>query len=48
MVPHAHGEWLARNVANARTHLMPGEGHLSLVAIKTGDILDDLTDMAGL
>jgi pimeloyl-ACP methyl ester carboxylesterase len=48
MVPYAHGEWLARNVAGARAHLMPGEGHLSLVATAIGDILDDLTAMAGL
>ena len=48
MVPCAHGEWLARNVAGARAHLMPGEGHLSLVATAMGDILDDLTGMAGL
>jgi pimeloyl-ACP methyl ester carboxylesterase len=46
MVPYAHGEWLARNVAGARAHLMPGEGHLSLVATAIGDILDDLTGMA--
>jgi pimeloyl-ACP methyl ester carboxylesterase len=45
MVPYAHGEWLARNVAGARAHLMPGEGHFSLAI---GGILDDLIDMAGL
>lgn len=48
IVPCAHGEWLARNVAGARADLMPGEGHLSLIATKIGDILDDLTDMPGL
>jgi pimeloyl-ACP methyl ester carboxylesterase len=48
MVPYPHGEWLACNMADARAHLMPGEGHLSLVATKIGYILDDLTDMAGL
>jgi pimeloyl-ACP methyl ester carboxylesterase len=48
MVPCAHGEWLARYVTGARAHLVPGEGHLTLVAIKIGDILDDLTGMAGL
>jgi pimeloyl-ACP methyl ester carboxylesterase len=48
MVPYAHGEWLARHVAGARAHLMPGEGHLTLVTTKIGDIVDDLTDMAGL
>jgi pimeloyl-ACP methyl ester carboxylesterase len=48
MVPYAHGQWLAQNVTGARAHLMPGEGHLSLVAIHLGEILDDLTRMAGL
>jgi pimeloyl-ACP methyl ester carboxylesterase len=48
MVPYAHGEWLACHVTGARAHLMPGEGHLTLVATKMGDIVDDLTDMAGL
>jgi pimeloyl-ACP methyl ester carboxylesterase len=48
MVPFAHGEWLARNVAGARARLMPGEGHLSLVVTAIGDILDDLIDVAGL
>jgi pimeloyl-ACP methyl ester carboxylesterase len=45
MVPYAHGEWLARNVAGARAHMQPGQGHFS---IAIGDILDDLIDMAGL
>ena len=48
MVPYTHGEWLARHVTGARARLMPGEGHLSLAATAIGDILDDLTDMAGL
>jgi pimeloyl-ACP methyl ester carboxylesterase len=31
MVPPGHGRWLAANVAGAEAHLLPGEGHLSLV-----------------
>jgi pimeloyl-ACP methyl ester carboxylesterase len=48
MVPCAHGEWLARHVTGAHAHLIPGEGHLTLVTVKMGDILGDLTDIAGL
>jgi pimeloyl-ACP methyl ester carboxylesterase len=32
MVPAAHGRWLAAHVAGAEAHLMPGEGHLSLMS----------------
>jgi pimeloyl-ACP methyl ester carboxylesterase len=31
MVPVGHGRWLASHVAGATAHLVPGEGHLSLV-----------------
>jgi hypothetical protein len=31
MVPHEHGRWLGDHVAGATTHLVPGEGHLSLI-----------------
>jgi pimeloyl-ACP methyl ester carboxylesterase len=31
MVPVDHGRWLAAHVAGATGHLVPGEGHLSLV-----------------
>jgi pimeloyl-ACP methyl ester carboxylesterase len=47
MVPIAHGEWLAANVAGVRAHLVDGEGHLSLM-IKFGAILDELLELGGL
>ena len=31
MVPRDHGRWLGDHVASATTHLVPGEGHLSLI-----------------
>ena len=46
MVPSAHGAWLANNVAGARRHLYPEEGHLSLGVNRLGDILDDLDVLA--
>jgi pimeloyl-ACP methyl ester carboxylesterase len=48
MVPYAHGQWLASNVPGARAHLMPGQGHLSLVTASVDDILDELTDCGGI
>jgi pimeloyl-ACP methyl ester carboxylesterase len=47
MVPFAHGEWLAGRVPGARSHLLPGEGHLSLAVTTFGQILDELLELAG-
>jgi pimeloyl-ACP methyl ester carboxylesterase len=42
MVPFAHGGWLVGAIPGARAHLLEGEGHLSVVVGRIGDILDDL------
>jgi len=42
MVPGDHGRWLGERVAGATTHLVPGEGHLSLM--KNIDAI--ITDLA--
>jgi pimeloyl-ACP methyl ester carboxylesterase len=48
MVPRTHGDWLAANISMARARLLPGDGHLTLVAERFGEILDDLLEMAGM
>jgi pimeloyl-ACP methyl ester carboxylesterase len=42
MVPFAHGQWLARNVPAATSHLEQGQGHLSIGVGSIDRMLDEL------
>ncbi len=46
MVPHAHGEWLGRNIPKVRATLRTGDGHLSVLLGAVGGMLDELVDAA--
>ncbi|HET6997871.1 MAG TPA: alpha/beta fold hydrolase [Solirubrobacterales bacterium] len=45
IIPTAHTEWLARNISGAQFHLLPDEGHVSLMTRRYGEILDDLIEL---
>jgi pimeloyl-ACP methyl ester carboxylesterase len=42
MVPFEHGRWLADRVPRGVAHLLPGEGHISIVLNHIDAILDEL------
>ena len=48
MVPLAHGAWLGAQVPGASIHLLPGEGHLTLITALIGQVLAELASLAGL
>jgi pimeloyl-ACP methyl ester carboxylesterase len=45
MVPSAHSNWLARNIAMAKLNFVPGHGHLSLIEEYRDAILDQARQM---
>jgi pimeloyl-ACP methyl ester carboxylesterase len=50
MVPYAHGEWLAKHLPQEklRKHLLPGEGHISLLVGKSDDQIAELLKEANI
>ena len=42
MVPFTHGQWLIKHIPNGKGMLEIGHGHISLIADKKQDIIDDL------
>jgi pimeloyl-ACP methyl ester carboxylesterase len=41
-VPAPHGHWLAKHVPGATVQLVEGEGHISSITKRIGDILDTM------
>lgn len=47
MVPLEHGRRLARLIPGVRSHLLAGEGHLTIGVTRLGDVLDEVVALAG-
>jgi pimeloyl-ACP methyl ester carboxylesterase len=47
MVPARHGEWLGSHVPRARVRRFPDDGHISLMMNRSGELLDEVLDLAG-
>jgi pimeloyl-ACP methyl ester carboxylesterase len=48
MVPAGHGAWLAEQIPTAVPHLLPGEGHVSVLVNRLSEILTDVVALAPL
>ncbi len=46
MVPPSHGAWLSTALPSATRYFFTGEGHLSLVANRSDELLDELTGVS--
>jgi hypothetical protein len=42
MAPFHHAEWLATKIPGAVSHLLDGEGHISILVGRFGAMLDEL------
>ena len=47
MVPPAHGRWLAEHLPRCTPHLLPDDGHLTLLLRRPADVLADLAQALG-
>lgn len=45
IIPVAHAKWLAAHIPGARLHLLPREGHVSLLNHHFGEMLDELIEL---
>lgn len=46
MVPFDHGRWLDAHIPTARSRLLDGEGHISLLTHRLADILGDVVELS--
>lgn len=48
MVPYAHGEWLAKHMPQEKlkSHLLPGQGHISIFVGQCDSIIDEFLELA--